>query len=174
MRMYWQLYSFTLLSMLTKGLATLAIAGSLLATSAGAAFAKGPEKEHGFPGKGIEMRAEHRDEIEMHKSAGSIPELTQCTFAALDKKDTAAITAHETFDIGMKAALSSRKISITAALAITDATARKAAVKKAQADFKIATKTLNEAMRKAQRATQQTFKTDRKACGEDVKIPAQS
>ncbi len=150
--------------MITKGLATLAIAGSLLATSAGAVFAKGPDMEHGFQGKGNEMQEEHHADMEIHKSSESAPELTQCTFAALDKKDTAEVTAHEAFDAGAKTALSTRKTAITAALALTDATARKDAVKKAQEDFKASIKTLNQTMRTAQRATQQTFKTERKAC----------
>lgn len=160
--------------MVTKGLASLAIAATLVASGGVVAFAKSHDLGIGFPGKGLEMRVKHHAEIEHHKSTGSLPEVTLCTFTALDKKDMAEVSAHEAFHTGMKTALSARKVSVTAALALTDATAKKTALKKAQEDFKIATKALNETMRKAHRATQSTFKTERKACGEDVKTSTQS
>lgn len=152
--------------MVTKGLATLAIAASLVtATSVGMAFAK----DHG---SGLEMRLEHRSEVS--KRPAGMPELTTCTFAALDKRDTSDVAAHEAFHAGMKAALSARKVSVTAALAITDETARKEALKKAGQEFKASIKKLEEARRSAQKSTQTTFKTERKACGEDTTSSSQS
>ncbi len=175
--MYWQLYPFTFIPMITKGLASLAIAATLVASSGIVAFAKDHDKNNGFPGKGIEMRAKHHAEIDIRKSPIAFPKLTSCTFTALDKRDMAHVAAQEAFHAGMKASLSTRKASITAALALTDETARIDALKKAQEAFKTSTKKLKDTLKSTDRSAQEAFKTEHKACAPatpPVATPAQS
>lgn len=165
--------------MVTKGLATLAIAASLVTATAGIVSAHNSDSrgsDKGSP-RGIEMklshRAEGRDEVKGNMK-DKVGELTPCTFAALDKRDMSDIATHEVFHAGMKTALSARKVSMTAALAITDETARKEAVKKAGQEFRTSIKKLEEVRRSAQKSAQTTFKTEREACGEDATSSSQS
>lgn len=157
--------------MVTKGLATLAIAASLVTATAGIAFAKGPgssqdQGRHDFFKKGLEMKVSHRATV---RGSAGMPAITQCTFAAIDTRDTADMSAFDAHQLGMKAALSARKASVTAALALTVEADRAAALEKAHQEFKSTIKKLKETLKTAQRSAQQTFKTEHKACNDTKK-----
>ncbi len=153
---------FNLLFMFTKSLATMAIAASLLVTNTGVAFAKDSEAEHGFPENGFAAKEMHQ----LKHSEKKAPLTTQCVFDALDKRDMSTLTALDTYNAGVKAALTARKTAITAALALTDEAAKKDALKKAGEDFKVAVKKQKDDLKAARKTSVTTMSTELKACGE--------
>ncbi len=87
-----------------------------------------------------------------------------CMSSAVDKRDTAVIAAFDTFTASVKAALTKRKDDLKAAWALTDATARKTALRTAWQNFTKSHKSARDAYRVARQAAWKQFKTDSKTC----------
>jgi DNA repair ATPase RecN len=89
---------------------------------------------------------------------------TECQQAAIEKKETANGVARTAYNQTITNALSVRKDAEKAAVALTDATAKKAALKAALDTYKAAVKTAQETLTAARKANALTFETDTKAC----------
>ncbi|MFA7278273.1 MAG: hypothetical protein WC101_04815 [Candidatus Gracilibacteria bacterium] len=148
--------------MFTKSLATMAIAASLLVTNTGVALAKNSEMEHGFPEKESSAKEMHQ----LKRAERKAPLTTQCVFNALDKRDVSTITALDAYNAGVRTALTARKTAITAALALTDETAKKDALKKAGEAYRTAVKKQKDDLKAARKALVTTMSTELKTCGE--------
>ncbi len=88
--------------------------------------------------------------------------VSQACVQALVARDTAELTEIDAMTAAHKSAIQAHKTALTAALALTDDTARKAAVKKANDDMKTAMKAAMEAQKSTHQATMDAVKT---ACG---------
>ncbi len=95
-------------------------------------------------------------------SAPSAPTFTQACVDALVAKDGTSITASDAMHTAHIAAIQAHKAAIIAAGALTDATAKTAAFKKAETDFRTAMKTTMDANRTAEQAAMKAVQT---ACG---------
>lgn len=88
-----------------------------------------------------------------------------CMQNAVEKRDTAIITAFSAFSNSIQLALSTRMIELKAAWGIQDASARKQAIKSAWEKYKKSAKSARETMQAARKNAWDQFKSDRKACG---------
>lgn len=84
-----------------------------------------------------------------------------CIAAAVNKRDSAMIVAHDAFAASVKAALTARKDGLVAAWTNGNKDARNAAWTKFKTDMKNA----HEKMRSDRKAAWATFYTESKACG---------
>jgi hypothetical protein len=87
-----------------------------------------------------------------------------CMSSAVDKRDTAVVTAFDTFSASLKTALTTRKDALKAGWSQTSTDARKSALKAAWQTFQQSQKSAREAFRKSKQAAWKQFKTDAKTC----------
>lgn len=88
-----------------------------------------------------------------------------CMQAAIDKRETALITALDKFIAASKAKIEARRVALKAAWALTDKAARRAAIKKAELDYKAATVSgTRRALETDKKTAWNQFKTDSKKC----------
>lgn len=87
-----------------------------------------------------------------------------CMSSAVDKRDTAIVTAFDAFAASTKTALTTRKDALKAAWALTDTAQRQTALKAAWKTFTTSHKSAREAFRTAKKAAHQQFRTDAKTC----------
>jgi len=87
-----------------------------------------------------------------------------CMVSAVAKREAATSTAFSAFSTAMQSALSARSSALSAAWAMTDAQARRAAIKAAWSTFRQAKRTARMHYNTAIRAAWSTFKTDAKTC----------
>jgi hypothetical protein len=88
-----------------------------------------------------------------------------CMQAAVEKRDNALIAAIDAYHTAARAALEKRRDALKAGWALTDRTARRAALRKVWSEFKKSHKKAVQDLRKAKRNAWKQFRTDRKACG---------
>lgn len=88
-----------------------------------------------------------------------------CIQNAIEKRDTAVITAFSGFSTSVTTALTVRKDALKAAVILTDKNAKETARKAAWSTFKTSSKTAATTLRTARRAAWTTYETDTKACG---------
>jgi len=87
-----------------------------------------------------------------------------CMQNAVEKRDSAVISAVDAYAAAVKAALQTRKDSLKAAWAITDKTQRNAALKAAWAAFNGTWKNARQALNGQKKAAWSAFKADAKTC----------
>ena len=87
-----------------------------------------------------------------------------CVQKAVDKREDALIAGWTSFNTSMSAAYSARKTALHDAWGMSDATARKTAVKTAWENFKKSAKAARQAWKTARKNAWQTFRSDAKAC----------
>lgn len=151
--------------MFTKGLATVALAATLLTSNAGMALAQSGGQHGSDDSKGsprMEARMEKRHELKLQNLAlvdGA------CMSTAIEVRDSAEIAQLDTRNAAIKTALTARKDALKAAWALTDVTAKSAALKKAGEEYRAATKAVEKTLRTAKRASSIAFNTSRKLCG---------
>jgi len=87
-----------------------------------------------------------------------------CMKSAIDKRDTALISAFDTYQVSIKAALSTRQSALKAAWDITDKQARNKALKAAWQNYKTAVQAAKKVFKNAKQASWQQFSKDRKDC----------
>lgn len=88
-----------------------------------------------------------------------------CVAAAVNKRDSAMIVAHDAFSASIRAALTSRKDSLVTAWTSGTKETRKSAWTKFKTDMKSA----HEKMRTDRKNSWNTFNTEAKACGANDK-----
>jgi hypothetical protein len=93
------------------------------------------------------------------------PTKVVCVQNAIEKRDSALIAGHTTFNTSIVNALTARKDALKAAYALTDKNATKAAKKTAWSNFTTAQKNAHDSMRSVRKTSWNTFNTDMKACG---------
>jgi hypothetical protein len=86
-------------------------------------------------------------------------ETLTCMQTAVDTRETALMTAFDSFNADVKSALTDRKAALNAAWAMSEGTARSAAIKEAWSDWKAAKKTAHSELKKDKTAAWTTFKT---------------
>lgn len=138
--------------MLRKSLATLVIAGSLLATNAAMVSA------HSDENRGLE-----KAKIKAEVSSSAAIDLA-CMATAIDVREAAVATALDTYHANIKTALQTRRAALKAAYSITDAKARKDAIKAAWETFSGTWRKNAKDLKTARRAAWNTFNTERKEC----------
>lgn len=89
----------------------------------------------------------------------------QCIQNALEKRDTAIITAHGAYNTSIVAGLTARKDGLKAAWAKTTREERRVARKAVWDTFRTSHKSTHEGLRTVRKASWSTFDTDMKACG---------
>jgi hypothetical protein len=94
-------------------------------------------------------------------SVASKPGMTQACVQALAARDAAVLSGIDAMNAARKAAIQARQTALTAAAALTDEAARKAAVQKANQDFQAAM----QAARKSNTAQQTAMDAVKTACG---------
>ncbi len=87
-----------------------------------------------------------------------------CIQAAVEKRDTAIISALDTYSAAIKTALMTRKNALVTAWGITDKVARRAALKAAWKNYRDSVRTIRKTFRDAKHASWRQFTADRKAC----------
>jgi hypothetical protein len=106
-----------------------------------------------------------KEEMKMMRSSAAATVNGACVSAAVDKRDTALISALGTFHTSVSAALTVRKDALKAAWVLTDVSAREAAVKAAWKAFGTSAREAKHAFRTAKKTAWKTFKTEARACG---------
>lgn len=89
---------------------------------------------------------------------------TVCQQGAIEKRDTAIGVARATYNTSMTQALNARKEAEKSAVAITDATAKRVAVKTAVDTYKKAVTLAQEILVKSRKEALATFELDTKTC----------
>lgn len=87
-----------------------------------------------------------------------------CIQAAIDKRDTAVISAYDTLHTSIVAALNTRKEALKSAWAKTERIERRTALKNAWAAYHASRRSAQQAWRASRRTVWQTFRTEAKAC----------
>ena len=149
--------------MFQKSLATLAIAGSILASNVGIVSADDDHSSKGVEHQ--EIRDEGRHNGKDKKAASTTPVDGACMAAAVDVRDTAVIAGLDTYYTAVKASLVARKGALKAAWVLTDTAARKTAVKAAWDAFRGTWKASAKTLNTARKAAWDVFKTSSKVCG---------
>ena len=100
-------------------------------------------------------------------TAGTVPSPTKvtCVQNAIEKRDSAIIAGHNTFNTSIVGALTARKDSLKSAYAQTNRESMKAAKKTAWNNFSSAQKSAHDTMRSTRKGSWNTFSTDMRACG---------
>jgi hypothetical protein len=88
-----------------------------------------------------------------------------CIQTAIEKRETALIAGHNTFNTSIVNALTVRKDGLKSAYALTEKGATKTAKKATWSKFKTDTKAAHDSMRSVRKASWNTFNTDMRACG---------
>lgn len=88
-----------------------------------------------------------------------------CIQNAVEKRDSAIIAAHNTFNTSITNALTVRKDALKAAWAKPTRQERTSARKAAYDTFKVSQKSAHEALRTVRKSSWSTFDTDMKVCG---------
>lgn len=88
-----------------------------------------------------------------------------CMKTAVEKREVALLSGFQTFADAHIAARNARKDALSQAWTIEDKTERKAAIKKAWADFKISRKAARQTWNAAREAAWAQFQKDKVACG---------
>ncbi len=120
------------------------------------------------------------DVLDAYSSSSSVPENagkkkgklnkpvvqvdSACMQGAIEKRDSAIISAVDAYAAAVKAALQTRKDALKAAWAITDNARRNAALKAAWAAFNGTWKNARQALNEQRKAAWSAFKADAKAC----------
>ena len=89
----------------------------------------------------------------------------QCVQNAVEKRDSAVISAHSTFNTSIVNALTVRKDAVKLAWAKETQKDRTSARKAAYEVFRTSQKSAHEALRSVRKTSWSTFDTDMKACG---------
>lgn len=112
--------------------------------------------------------AESRDKKPRHDFASNTPTATlnvSCIQNAVEKRDSAIIIAHDTFNTSIINALTIRKDALKLAWA-KEARQDRTSARKATYDvFKISQKNAHRALRAVRKTSWDTFNTEMKACG---------
>lgn len=87
-----------------------------------------------------------------------------CVQTAVDKREDALITGWSAFHASISGAYSARKTALHDAWGMTDAAARKAAVKMAWGNFKKSAKTGRKTWKDARKSVWKTFRSEVKSC----------
>ncbi len=100
-------------------------------------------------------------------SATSTPSATKiaCVQNALEKRDSAVIAGHNTFNTSIVSALTARKDGLKNAYALADRTAAKTAKKTVWNTFKSQVKVAHDTMRGVRKTSWSAFNTEMRACG---------
>ncbi len=112
--------------------------------------------------------AESRENEVRRTSTSSTPAATlnvSCIQNAVEKRDSAIIVAHGTFNTSIVNALTARKDALKAAWAKPTRQERTSGRKAAYDAFKTSQKSAHEALRSVRKSSWSTFDTDMKACG---------
>ncbi len=91
-----------------------------------------------------------------------------CMQNAIDKRDTAIISAVDTSATAIKNALGTRRDALKAAWGLTDRKARRDGIRVAWKAWFEASRSARKDLQSARTAAWNTFYTDRKACGKGV------
>lgn len=136
--------------MFTKSLASLAIAATLVSSSASIVLAK----DHGLSQK------------EFHSQAQPAKPLDPiCMGTAVDKRESTLITGLDAYNAAVKSALAARRDALKAAWAMTDVGARKDALKKIWHDFNGTQKNQSKLFKTVKKDSWKMFHDERKLCG---------
>ena len=87
-----------------------------------------------------------------------------CIQAAVEKRDTALVSAVGTFSTSIQSALTTRRDALKAAWAQTDRTARKNALQTAWNSYKKSTRSSKEILKSSRKSAWDTYKTEAKSC----------
>ena len=93
------------------------------------------------------------------------PTKVTCVQNAIEKRDSAIIAGHNTFNTSITGALTARKDALKSAWALTDRAAMKTAKKTAWVNFSTSQKSAHDSMRSVRKSSWSTFNTDMRACG---------
>ncbi len=88
-----------------------------------------------------------------------------CIQAAIEKRDTAVVSAYDTLHTSIVSALNARKQALKDAWAKTDRLERRTALKSAWSTYHQSRMGAQKTWRTARRDVWKTFRTDAKACG---------
>jgi hypothetical protein len=88
-----------------------------------------------------------------------------CIQNALDKRENALITAHDTYSAAVKAALTNRLTALKVAVAQTDKKIKVDKRQLAYKAFRTEVQTANTALRNSKNTTWKNYQSDAKACG---------
>jgi len=94
----------------------------------------------------------------------------QCVQSAVVAHDASVLVAHNKKSESFKVTLKARTDATVSALAITNTDEKKAALKKAQVDFRAAMDLSHKNFKVEMKASQETLKTNRKECAEKFNI----
>jgi hypothetical protein len=97
------------------------------------------------------------------------PDPKVCMQTAVDKRDTAIITAIEKYYTTTKTAFETRKNALKTAWGTTDRTQRKTALKAAWDTFKGTWRKASRDLQVGKKTTWRQFNIDRKACGATIR-----
>ena len=89
---------------------------------------------------------------------------TLCQQASIEKRDTSLGEARTAYNTSMSAALSTRKDAEKAAIGLTDATAKKAAIKVATDAYKVSVTNAQNTLKSARASALTSFEADVKNC----------
>ena len=100
-------------------------------------------------------------------TSGNLPSTAKvtCVQNAIEKRDSAIIAGHNTFNTSITGALTSRKDALKSAWALTDRSAMKTAKKTAWANFSTSQKSAHDSMRSVRKSSWNTFSSEMRACG---------
>ena len=159
----------------TKRIASIALILGLMATNVAQAFAdtiidtandkKGvisAPKNDKFK-KGHEEKNRKNKDSKDDKISKDTVDLV-CMQTAVTARESGVIASIDAYNTDLKIALTTRMDALKAAWALTDQTARQAAVKKAWSDFNAALKGDRMTSKKSRKDAWDKFKADRKAC----------
>jgi hypothetical protein len=116
-----------------------------------------------FIGCDIAFAREKPKETTKEKTSTSTVD-TSCVKAAVEKREKAMQTALESFTKSVNSALKDREKALSDAWDMSDATKRKAAIKKAWETFTTTSKTAKKTFNSAGKSAWATYKNDTKKC----------
>lgn len=90
---------------------------------------------------------------------------TACAQTAVEARDTAIISAFDTYSIAMKTALEARKVAVKDAWSKTTPSERSTARRTANQTYNTASKTAHKALNTSRKSIWNTHKADMKKCG---------
>lgn len=100
----------------------------------------------------------------VNTNVASAAAILTCVQTAVEKRDAAIIAAFDTFSAAAKNLLTVRKDELVAAWALTDAKARRLAIKAAWAKYSKGLKEARDAFKKTKKSAWTQWNKDRKAC----------
>lgn len=153
----------------TKRIASIALILGLMATNVAQAFAdtvidiSNDKKEVISAPKNDKFKKGHEEKNKKNKDIKEAVDLV-CMQTAVTARESGVIASIDAYNTTLKIALTTRMDALKAAWALTDQTARQAAVKKAWSDFNAALKGDRMTSKKSRKDAWDKFKADRKAC----------